>query len=292
MLKKITLLLLVMFFISSCTPPSATSDALMLETLQAENRYLRSTSTAAAAAFSATLAALPYLNAKTPTTISPTSVIVPSISPTLTPQAANLELIDAIFIVDDERTVVLTRIRNNNTFPVQMTPYQIGLYDKTEALVQAATGTIDLILSKQTIILSDVLITPRKSQFAPKYYAIERVEVQLSSGQSLDVPFSSMDSAFVVTQTNYLRDDYFPKVTGVITSNVNDELHSIPVIAVIYDEEGAIIGGGMGYIPFLPPKGSAPVEVSVVVSKYLSGRAELQPRLSLISIMHIHQSAN
>ena len=58
------------------------------------------------------------------------------------------------------------------------------------------------------------------------------------------------------------------------------------------DAPFCLIGGGMGYLPFLPPHGSAPVEVSVVVSDYLSGRAELLPRLSLSSVVHVDHGSD
>lgn len=289
-LNVITALWLIL--LTACAPPTPTTRSPALETLQLENAALRRTATAAAQSFSSTLAVLERVTEERTPTRTPTSIPTATPNTTPTPRPAVLELISSTFILDYERIIVLTLVRNNNPFAVQMAPYQIGLYDQGDALVQAASGVIDLVLPQQQIMLSDVLITPRKVQYNPKYHTIERLEVLISEGIALQLDEDGLEDALEVSQTQYLRHDYFPRVTGIITSKIDQELRAIPVTAVVYDSEDAVIGGGMGYLTFLPALGSAAVDISVAVTRRGPGRGELLPRLSLGSVMDIHQGGD
>ena len=65
----------------------------------------------------------------------------------------------------------------------------------------------------------------------------------------------------IVEQVRYPR-----VVTAVIRNPYDQNIENLHAIAVLYDEEGKIIGGGDWYLEFLPAQGEASIAVEVAAS--------------------------
>ena len=79
------------------------------------------------------------------------------------------------------------------------------------------------------------------------------------------VPVSDLPS-LTSENVNYLDDEYSPKVTGQIVNPYDKKLENVQVVVIAYDADGAIIGGGTGYIDFISAGKKAAVEVYVTAS--------------------------
>jgi hypothetical protein len=216
---------------------------------------------------------------------NPTIATVQSRTPPSTvPTAINLEIIQKTFIVDYERILVIALITNHTPNAVLMSQYQISLFDVNDKLIQASTGILDYIPAEQTIALADILLTPRKTQYAPEYNGIAAIKIQIAGGVPSEQGSEEITpkGKLSTLDATYFESDYFPKVTGNIASEYDLDLFDIPVVAVLFDEEDIIVGGGFAYIPFIPANGHAPVEIGVIRSGK-PDRVELLPRLSVYS---------
>jgi hypothetical protein len=94
--------------------------------------------------------------------------------------------------------------------------------------------------------------------------------VQVSSVQVDMVPLTfvhSRDAAdkpvFETEDVILESDPRFPKVHGRIVNPADRDLTNVKVVAVLYDEADAIVGGGMAYVEFVPAQGKAAVSVRV-----------------------------
>jgi hypothetical protein len=92
---------------------------------------------------------------------------------------------------------------------------------------------------------------------------IGNIDIQYRVGQMVPVselPFLTSENV------NYLDDEYSPKVTGQIVNPYDIKLENVQVAVIAYDADGAIIGGGTGYIEFISAGKKAAVEVYITAS--------------------------
>ena len=281
---------ILLSLVQGCSNVAPTENASTAVVLQTEYASLKATATAGYSSMKGTATAfsiiLTDIAAHTSTPVpKPTLPIVQSRTPSSNaPTAINLKIIQEAFIVDYERILVIALITNHAPNPVLMSQYQISLFDVNDKLIQASTGILDYIPAKQTIALADILLTPRKTQYAPEYNGIAAINIQIAGGvpsEQGSEEIISMGKLSTLDST-YFESDYFPKVTGNIASEYDFDLIDIPVVAVLFDEENIIVGGGFSYIPFIPADGQAPVEIGVIRSG-IPDRVELMPRLSVYS---------
>ncbi|MEI6778922.1 MAG: hypothetical protein WCK70_18640, partial [Chloroflexales bacterium] len=72
-----------------------------------------------------------------------------------------------------------------------------------------------------------------------------------------------------------------PLVTGMLHNPYSRDLLDLPVMAILYRNDGTIIGGGSAKVPFVPKGGQAAAEVPVLVDGDVA-RVELYPRIDTI----------
>jgi hypothetical protein len=211
-------------------------------------------------------------------TDAPTEVAEPTQpEPTQVPvaQAVDLKLTGIQgFVQDDIHVVSVFMVENPNADQaIESSEYQIAVYDDAGTVLKSDSGYLSLVLpGETTAIVSESYL--EKGQKASK------VEVQLSSGDA-----SVMEEKVVpytTDQVKFIPDQYFPKVTGVIKNGLNRNISNMHVMAVAYDQSGAIIGGGYTYLNFLPASGQAPVDVSMLVDG-TPDKVEIYPGLSGLS---------
>ena len=255
------------------------------DTFRTEYAALEGRATAEKSSFLLTTTALTHmLTVFAPPTSTPIPKSTSQPTQSQTPPTINLEISQESFIVDYERILVVALVANHSTDAVIMSQYQISLFDSNEKLIQASTGLLDYIPAGETIALTGMLLTPRKTQYSPEYHKIAKIQIQISGGQlsALEINSEKSIGSLSTQEATYFNSDYFPKVSGVISSDSDFDLVDIPVAAILYDEKNIIIGGGFSYIPFIIAHGEAPVEIGVVISGK-PDRVELLPRFSISS---------
>ena len=157
---------------------------------------------------------------------------------------------------------------------IEDSQYQLAAYDEDGIVVETDSGYINLLLPEQSIGIGGDL-------FLDEGVTISKIEVQLNSGDS--APTEPM-TTFNVESTAYYAGDYFSHVTGVISSPYSIDFTDLRVSAIVYDEEGNIIGGGFTFLNFLLANGSSGTEVSVTSAGHVAS-VELYPTLSSLSLL-------
>ena len=144
----------------------------------------------------------------------------------------------------------------NDAYAVEDTQYHVTTYAEDGSVLSTEEGYVEILLAGETLGIGG-------SVFVPEDTTIARAETQVKPGsyiRSDDAPF------FTAQNVSYKYDPYGSKVTGEIASQYEKELTDIRVSAIAYAEDGAIIGGGLAYLDFVPANGQAAVEVYVTSS--------------------------
>jgi hypothetical protein len=288
------LIILLLGISTACSPPPTPSSTSFDNPIETQHAALAQSATAEKSGIEQTAIAF----ASTLTSVSPgtplptkTSTAAPtqSTSPTATEQPdIELEILETVYYVDYERILVLALIANHTPAALLGSQYQLALYDEKGTVIQASTGIIDFIPAGETIALADVLLTPRKTQYAPEYHGVAGVDLQITGSILTDHTIEDLAAGGTLAASDavFFASDYFPKVTGTISSGYSVDLVDIPVIALLYDKDDAIVGGGFTYIPFIPAGKQSPVEIGVIATGKTE-RVELIPRLSIYSISQV-----
>jgi len=182
--------------------------------------------------------------------------------PTRTPKPSVFDLIltgKQGFIQKGISGTFLFEVENpNEGYAIESSEYQITIYDASGAISRTDNGFISLVLPKEKMFIA-VDFFLEEGQIA------DRIEVQIDSGQPKELKLTELP--FSVDQVEFMPDDYFPKVTGVVTNLLNRNVSDMRVTAVAFDEAGEIIGGGYTYLNFLPPNGQAAVDININVDQ-------------------------
>ena len=89
----------------------------------------------------------------------------------------------------------------------------------------------------------------------------------------------------------YYADQYFPKVTGVLTNSLTRSFSNLRVTAVLYDQSNNIIGGGYTFLNFLPASTKTGFSVSVK-SKEKPAKTEIYTTVSGLTSLQGDNSKN
>jgi hypothetical protein len=136
------------------------------------------------------------------------------------------------------------------------------------------SGYIELILPSQTLGVAGTM-------WLDEGVAVSKLEVQLLEGDS--TPTEPIPT-FTVESSTYYAGEYSDAATCVINSPYGIDLQDIRVSAVVYNEDGEIIGGGFTYLDFILANGSTGVEVSVTTSGDVA-TVELYPTVSGLTFL-------
>ena len=110
-----------------------------------------------------------------------------------------------------------------------------------------------------------------------------RMEVQLQSSSS-DAVATDPIPDFSVNSPAYFPDDFFPTVTGEISSPYDKDLENIRVSAITYDANGEINGGGFTFVNFILANSATGTSVSVT-STGEPANIELYPSVSGLTFL-------
>jgi hypothetical protein len=163
----------------------------------------------------------------------------------------------------------------NNPNPdkvVRESRYQVAAYDAGGVVLKAADGVIAAIGPGQQIGVVQNMELPDGVQVA-------RIEVLLRPGlYAGSPPFPLLPAENLALLT-----DGGTRITAIVRDPLEVAAENVPVVGIVYDASGRIIGGGNGLIPFIPAGGQAAVEVPVVISGAAAG-LELYPLLTEVPV--------
>ena len=164
----------------------------------------------------------------------------------------------------------------NPDLAIEGSPYQVAAYDEAGNVLRAQSGYIGLLLPGQKLGVGDYTYLDEADEEDAK---VARFDVQLRAGRFTP---SGPQPTFTAQQVTYAEGDWDATVTGVVNSPYKKDVSSVRVYAVAYDDAGAIVGGGSGYLEFVPAEGQSAAEVSVVVGAK-PARAELSATVGSLS---------
>ena len=156
--------------------------------------------------------------------------------------------------------------------PFESSLYQVAAYDDSGTVVGTDNGYISLILGGQKLGVGGTISVTHGT-------SATRLEVQVLKG---DPSSTKTAQIFSTENVNFVPDSYFPKVTGVVKNLTAETIDDVEVSAIAYDANGNIIGGGYGYVDFVPANGQSAAEASVTVSG-TPATVELYPNISIMT---------
>lgn len=213
-----------------------------------------------------------------PTEKLPSTAPAPTKAPTNTPLPAAQELVltgDQGFIQDGALGVFLFAVKNpNKGYALESSEYQIEIYDATGTVLDTSSGYISLVLPEEKLFVSTDF-------YLEEGQTADRIEVKIDSGSPEEIVLTEVP--FTVDQVEFLPDDWFPQVTGVVNNQLNRDISDMRITAVAFDPDGKIIGGGATYLNFLPPNGKSAVDVNIKVNQ-TPAKVEIYPTLSGLSV--------
>lgn len=190
---------------------------------------------------------------------TPAKPTIPTNTTQPTPVPQELTLSDQIAVVQESiRASAIFLVENpNEKLALDRSEYQVTFYDSAGSTLKTETGYINTIFpgEKLGVFVATYLEEGQKAA---------KADVQISNGSPALVEITG--SPFTIDKATFLPDDNFPKASGVIQNLLDVDLTELQLTAVLYDDAGAIVGGGYTYLNFVPAKGQTGADVSVLVS--------------------------
>lgn len=195
-------------------------------------------------------------------TIIPTETVTPSpistcettldLTQTPTPELDTLKLGSSIFIQEDTELLTAFLLTNlDETYTYYNIEYTVLAYDSNGATVGNDTAPIDFILPGQTIgAVSNIWLEAG--------VVVEKVDVVWTYSIESN---SNFKSPFLVSKTRFIDDLYFDVLTGVIKNDSKISYSDLRINALAFDENGGLVGGGIGNVDILPGKSEVGVNV-------------------------------
>ncbi len=202
---------------------------------------------------------------------------VPAVQATAIPAAPSVPTAAPLVVQkfgfgQDEQSVGYAFILQNPnpTLAIRDSEYRITAYDASEVVLDSTNNYLDLILPGQVMGIGGDL-------YLDEGQTVARMEVVFKDGTpELAEPSAS---PFTVQGVTYIKDEYFSRVAGLITSALPEDVTNLITYAVLYDAAGNIIGGGYTYLNFILANSSVGVDVYVSSAGEVA-KAELYPSLN------------
>lgn len=168
--------------------------------------------------------------------------------------AHSLELVDFGFGVDDFGTSYGLLVSNpNQAFSLESSQYAVTAFDEAGMVLVTDSGYLDVILPGQEMGIGGSL-------FAKGDAPIASIEVHIRDGSFVE---SDVITGFTAEGVTFIPDSFSSEVTGNVVNPYTAEITNLRVNALIFNEEGKIVGGGFTYLDFIPAQGSSAVSVQV-----------------------------
>lgn len=187
--------------------------------------------------------------------------------------ATSIVLVKYGYGQDDQQAGFGFLVQNpNDGFSVENSQYHLTAYAADGTVLETDEGYLNVVLPGETLGMGGDIYLDEGAM-------IDHVTVQLIPGEYVQ---SEPIPPFASENISYQPDDYFPTVTGFITSPYSTDITDIRVSAIAYNEAGDIIGGGFTYLDFVPANSKAAAEVSVTTAG-IPATVELYGTVSALS---------
>ncbi|MHB9032023.1 MAG: FxLYD domain-containing protein [Anaerolineae bacterium] len=144
-------------------------------------------------------------------------------------------------------------IKNASQRAAVSTQVWATLYDAADNVVGVFYNNLSVILPGETqAVTANTMLDDSTARVA-------YIEVQVYGAAMEDAPANL--PSFSADNITWIPDEWSPTVTGEVYNPYDREIQWVTVNAVLYNADGAIVGGGSGNIDFIPAKDSAAVEV-------------------------------
>jgi Tol biopolymer transport system component len=155
---------------------------------------------------------------------------------------------------------------SDKTMTFLNTAYQATAYDKAGNVLGTRSGSIPVVFPNEQLGVANTLLASRQT-------SVDRLEVQLSPQKT--IVSELIGNPFTVEQVEYIPDQIFPQVTGIVKSSWGKEV-GVTFTAIAYDESGAIIGGGFAN-GVAEANGQGVISVNVDLAEQQPANVELYP---------------
>jgi len=161
------------------------------------------------------------------------------------PSASGLTLLDNLtFIQDDTTLSTFIFLKNNETENTFVdVEYTVHAYDASGAQVDNDSTTVGYIFPGQTIGLVNEI-------WLDDGITVDSIDVDWIIGSQEVYP--GYEDPFETSKALYLDDNGWYYLTGVLTNKDIVTYSDLRVSAIGYDNAGKIVGGGYGYVDFIP----------------------------------------
>ncbi len=165
-----------------------------------------------------------------------------------------LELVDFGFGVDDFGNSYGLLVRNpNESYSLESSKFTVTAFDQAGAVITTDSGYLDVVLPGEEFGIGGSL-------FAQSDAPITSIKVHIRDGSFVE---TDLTAGFTAEDIAFIPGSFSSDVTGTIVNPFTAEITNLRVNALVFNEEGKIVGGGFTYLDFISAQGSSPVSVQV-----------------------------
>ncbi len=160
----------------------------------------------------------------------------------------------------------------NTAYSLKSSRYQMNAYDAAGNIVATEDGYIELVLPGQ------ILGVGGRSALE-EGVTVEKIAIQITGGafeEAMSLP------VFDVENVEYNATMLFPRAVGIVKNSYHQNVDTIRVNAIAFDQQGQIIGGGYTYVDFILARDQAAVAIPIISSEN-PDKVELYPLISGLS---------
>lgn len=179
--------------------------------------------------------------------------------PTVPPTTDLLLLDDGMFYQKETTLVSVFKLLNTDPqYTLTNVSYDVRAYDAGGAEIETESGIINFIFPGETAtVFSEIWLD--------EGIVIESVDVDwIIGGKEED---SQLSNPFSVEVANHFKSYSSDIITGILTNKDNVTYTDLTVVAVGYNSADDIIGGGSGYVDFVPAKDQLGFSLYAVLSE-------------------------
>jgi hypothetical protein len=132
--------------------------------------------------------------------------------------------------------------------------YQVMAYDAAGTVLGTYSHVLPVVFPGQRLGVAGFMPLLSEAQ-------VDKVDVQVIPGESQASGLSG--NPFATERVAFSLDPVQSRVTGIVKSTLDQDVETVWLAAIAYDEKGAIVGGGEGRLDFVPANGQAPASVQI-----------------------------
>ena len=175
---------------------------------------------------------------------------------TAKPVAQELVILEQGFGQEEADAAYAMVVENPGESALMDSQFQVTFYDADGAVLDTEQGYLGLILAGQSLgIAGNVYLDDGQ--------VIDTMEIMIEPGDAVDADFNAPLST---DQASFIEGEYYSSAYGIVSNPFDQDMRSVDAWVVAYDADGNIIGGGSGYLNFIPAGESTGVALSLASS--------------------------